>query len=235
MHAPCSARAKAGYAPEVSGRSAMMTIRARTIGATHRVGVCIIPIRFCVKMNWNAPRTPCVWRENAFPGQHSIAMIRIPVPSTSASKGSGALHPASAEETCEDGLACNGPDTCILGQCVGEPCSCVLGSDCGPGALCWNAPDCVDGVCVAGTAVECPDGGPCTELQCDSGTGECTAALSDTGTPVDPGSPAGAGEPAMRACANPVSGVVMMEIRAQKTPVPRTGNASFPPFREIRV
>ena len=90
MHAPCSARAKAGYAPEVSGRSAMMTIRARTIGATHRVGVCIIPIRFCVKMNWNAPRTPCVWRENAFPGQHSIAMIRIPVPSTSASKGSGA-------------------------------------------------------------------------------------------------------------------------------------------------
>ena len=35
---------ESGICAEVSGRSAMMTIRARTIGVTHRV-VCIIPIR----------------------------------------------------------------------------------------------------------------------------------------------------------------------------------------------
>ena len=101
----------------------------------------------------------------------------------------GAWTPKSGG-SCNDGNPCTKSDTCLAGACLGvtagacddgNPCtadSCSLTTGCshtpapGPcsdGSVCTVGDTCLAGVCVAGTAKTCGDGGP----------GTCTAGICD--------------------------------------------------------
>jgi hypothetical protein len=97
---------------------------------------------------------------------------------------------------CPDGDVCNGAETCLSGVCVfgaapncndGNACTtdscsaifgcssvyvpgcqpCSVDADCGDSNVCDGNETCQAGVCVAGTALVCNDGNPCTIDSCN--------------------------------------------------------------------
>ena len=106
---------------------------------------------------------------------------------------------------CDDANVCTAGDSCVDGTCVpGPPLGCDDGNactddscvattgcvstpnavPCDDGDACTVADTCADGTCVAGAPPECDDGNPCTDDDCDSGSG-CTqlanTAICDDG------------------------------------------------------
>lgn len=71
---------------------------------------------------------------------------------------------------CDDGLACT-VDTCRHGSCRHDPND---GAACDDGVSCTVGDVCVEAACVAGPALPCDDGDPCTAERCDTGTCEST-------------------------------------------------------------
>ncbi len=105
-------------------------------------------------------------------------------------------NPIREGESCDDGLACTGPDKCTAGVCIGgpvivcqqepcktstcvEPVGCVLANipdstSCNNGNLCDGLDQCSDGQCLGvGPIVECNDGDSCTQDQCRPADGGC--------------------------------------------------------------
>jgi hypothetical protein len=131
---------------------------------------------------------------------------------------------------CTDGTACNGIELCQAGVCTaGTPLDCdddnactvdgcdhaagcehvavADGTACGDGSVCDGAATCQSGACMAGSALDCDDGSPCTIDGCDpvlgcvntplpdgtgcrdgtvcNGTELCQAGVCSAGTPLD--------------------------------------------------
>jgi hypothetical protein len=118
------------------------------------------------------------------------------------------------DSLCDDSLFCNGAETCdaVLG-CQpggGDPCTsplvcgeeidscvgCLVDGDCDDGQFCNGAETCLDGVCQAGTSVDCDDGNACTDDSCDEGGDSCENQCNAT-DPLDGccGDPACSGDP----------------------------------------
>ncbi len=107
---------------------------------------------------------------------------------------SGCVHAPTTGVTCDDASACTSGDSCQSdGSCAGAAITCDDGNVCTadscdpssgcasvatPGASCADADLCdggevcdASGACVAGTALDCDDGNPCTADACDMTTG----------------------------------------------------------------
>ena len=100
----------------------------------------------------------------------------------------GCVHTLN-DAPCDDGNVCTTGDHCHLGDCTSsgnlacnddnsctkDGCSAdggctfapLSGSDCDDGSVCTAGDTCVGGWCQPGAAIECFDGNPCTDDQCD--------------------------------------------------------------------
>ena len=113
--------------------------------------------------------------------------------------GECSLFPANDGAPCSEGNPCTMNDTCLDGTCVGgsdvncndgNPCTddvclpqevCVYSNNvsaCFDGDLCTAPDSCDGGECLAGPAVSCDDGHPCTVDSCDPAVG-CTHSAQD--------------------------------------------------------
>ena len=109
---------------------------------------------------------------------------------------------------CDDGSQCSEKDACKAGKCTGDapecndndPCTkdgcevdkgCVFskqtGIDCDDGDSCTLGDKCFGGVCKAGDAKTCTEGGDCVTVACNSKSGACEATPKAEGTICDPG------------------------------------------------
>ncbi len=68
-------------------------------------------------------------------------------------------------------------------QTCQAPCTSDL--DCNDGNACNGTEVCVSGACLAGTAMNCDDGDPCTTDSCDATTGTCVHAPCNDGNPCN--------------------------------------------------
>jgi len=96
----------------------------------------------------------------------------------------GCVH-ENAQLDCDDG------NPCTIDFCKsGEGCAAVSvpnGAPCEDGDMCNGIEVCEDGVCSQGIPKDCDDGNPCTDDQCDAGTGDCTYSYNTAG--CDDGDP----------------------------------------------
>jgi hypothetical protein len=116
----------------------------------------------------------------------------------------GICQTAKNGTDCSDGDICNGEEVCLLGKCmVGSPLSCVdqnpctddscdavdgcrniereEGASCADSDVCNGEEVCENGICVAGSPLECDDNNQCTDDRCDSQQG-CLWDIVDDGT-----------------------------------------------------
>lgn len=103
----------------------------------------------------------------------------------------GCVH-TNNTASCDDGNACTTNDTCSNGTCAGgAPLSCSDGNvcttdscnpatgcvytnntaPCSDGSMCTTGDTCSNGVCVAGSPLNCNDSNPCTSDSCNVTTG----------------------------------------------------------------
>jgi len=152
-----------------------------------------------------------------------------PCTADSCNPSSGCVNAQAATGAdCDDGDACTEDDVCTTGgACEGDavdcddnnPCSadscdsatgCVSvnvasGTSCSDGDVCDGAETCLDGVCTAGTPLDCNDLNPCTNDSCHptdgcasvnntlpctdgdvcNGDEECADGVCEDGTPLD--------------------------------------------------
>ncbi len=102
---------------------------------------------------------------------------------------------------CDDGDPCSAGDVCAIvdgtGTCKAGPhsrCSCLADTDCtGQADPCAGTMVC-DKVALpwrcaikAGSAIQCPDGGPCQVNACEPKTGKCATTLAAPGSACDDG------------------------------------------------
>jgi len=121
--------------------------------------------------------------------------------------GKCAFTPLAAGAGCDDGDACTGLDKCAKSGCKGTPINCddgnactantcsskvgctikLLTSACEDGSKCTAGDKCSGGACVAGKALVCDDGNPCTLDICDGKSGSCQLTPRPAGTPCPGG------------------------------------------------
>lgn len=86
---------------------------------------------------------------------------------------------------CPDGNPCNGNEVCQGLVCIpGTPVPncCRNNNDCDNNNVCDGVETCVNSQCVPGTPLNCEDGNPCTNNQCDPILGCMPATLHPPGT-----------------------------------------------------
>ena len=99
------------------------------------------------------------------------------------------------DANCDNGAFCDGTETCDAtldcqsgsDPCPGQLCDestdtcydCLENADCADGVYCNGEEQCVDGVCEAGTAVDCDDGVGCTDDSCNETTDSCDNIAND--------------------------------------------------------
>jgi hypothetical protein len=132
------------------------------------------------------------------PGPKKACEDGNPCTSDLCDEASGECGFNAADGSCDDGDKCTQADKCADGKCksgVPIPCddgnSCTNdscdpktgqclatavfdGLECADAQPCTQGDMCKAGKCIAGVAVTCNDGNPCTADVCDSKTGKCT-------------------------------------------------------------
>ena len=82
---------------------------------------------------------------------------------------------------CSDGFVCNGLETCHNQVCTaGQPAP--DGTSCSDGKACNGAERCVAGICSSPGPLDCDDGNPCTNDNCNNTAGGCTHTNRGNGT-----------------------------------------------------
>ena len=117
---------------------------------------------------------------------------------------------------------------------VGVGNCCAIDADCDDGDACTGIESCdaSSGTCVAGTAVDCSDGNPCTDDLCDPLTGTCSNPPSADGTSCEDGDACTAGDACVMGSCVPGAPVVcgvFDQCHEAGTCDPATGDCLYPP------